>query len=90
MAAFVGKYVYERSEGLEEYLSKVGGPAEAEAAKLIGQSKPIFEVGLTGDEYTITVTNAGKSITNTFKLGSEFNEIMPHGAVLKVILLSNK
>ena len=86
MVQFVGKYEHVSSEGLEEYLNAIGGANQVEAAKAFAQSKPTLQVEEKGDEFVITVMNEGKAAVSTFKLGVPYDETMPHGAVLKVIL----
>lgn len=89
MVAIVGKYVYEKNEGFEEFMKKVAGTAGADLAKHVIQSKPTFEVAFADNKYTITVVNGDKSTVNTFELEKEFDEIMPHGATSKVCVLKN-
>lgn len=82
---FVGKYFHEKSEGLEEWLRKIAGPAAAEAGKLFfGQTKPVFEFSFYGDKYTFVFFIADKKITNSFELAKEFDEQSFHGSVFKV------
>ncbi|KAF7988751.1 hypothetical protein HCN44_007061 [Aphidius gifuensis] len=86
MVPIIGKYFYDKSEGFEKYLSKIGVSIDGEAIKHIGQSKPELEVALLDDKYTITVTNGNKTIVNSFKLGEKFTETLPIGAVLETIV----
>ncbi|XP_043482385.1 fatty acid-binding protein homolog 9-like [Leptopilina heterotoma] len=83
MVQIVGKYEHERSENLEEYLKTVVGEEHADKAATFAQSKPVLEVGNNGDDYTITVSNDGKSNTTTFQLGVPYDETMPHGVTMK-------
>lgn len=85
MVAFVGKYFYDKSEGLEEFLKKLAGPAGVEAAKFFKQNKPVFEVSHSDDEYIFVFSSGDKKITNSFKLDFEFDETMFYDFVLKVI-----
>lgn len=84
MVQIVGKYEHERSENLEEYLKTVVGEEHADKASTFAQSKPVLEVQNNGDDFTITVSNDGKSNTTTFQLGVPYDETMPHGVTMKV------
>ncbi|KAK0174917.1 hypothetical protein PV327_010625 [Microctonus hyperodae] len=85
MVQIVGKYEHVSSEGLEEYLRTAGGIENAEAAKIFSRGKPSLEVSQVGDQWTITVTNEGKTSVTKFHLGTPYDEAMPHGIVFKSV-----
>ena len=86
MVQIVGKYEHEKNEGFEEYLKTVGGADQVKTSGLFAQSKPTLQIQQTGDEWVITVTNEGKNAASTFKLGVPYDETMPNGVVMKVIV----
>lgn len=87
MVQIVGKYEHERSENLENYLKSVVGDEHADKAATFVNSKPVLEVQKNGDDYTIIVTNEGKSTTTNFQLGVPYDETMPHGVTMKVNII---
>lgn len=74
MVQIVGKYEYTTAENFEEYMKSLGKP---ELVDMFMQSTPVVEVQQNGDQWTITVTSKGKSVTSTFKLGEVYEEQMP-------------
>nr|CAH59900.1 fatty acid binding protein [Aphidius ervi] len=85
MANFAGKYLYEKSEGFEDYLRKTAGPSGAEAAKKFHQNKPFFEISVSGDYYTFTLYNGEQQTTNSFYFDHEFEENTFYDIILKTV-----
>ncbi|XP_044013931.1 fatty acid-binding protein, liver-like [Aphidius gifuensis] len=74
MANFAGKYHYHHNENFEKYMETIAGAAGADAAKKFHEYKPYFVVTVSGDYYTFTLYFGDKEITNSFYLGTEFDE----------------
>merc|ERR1712243_218340 len=75
METVVGVYQHEKSEGLDEYLTKLGVPWIAK--KFITASSPIVKISKEGDVWTINFKVAIKNNTIVFKIGEEFTENSP-------------
>lgn len=83
MVQIVGKYQYTSAENFEEYVKSLG---KAELMDAFLQSSPVVEIQQNGDQWIITVTSKGKTVTATFKLGEVYEEQLPsqQGLVFKV------
>ncbi|RLU22878.1 hypothetical protein DMN91_005156 [Ooceraea biroi] len=84
MVQIVGKYQYASAENFEEYIKSFG---RAEVTEMFLRSTPLVEIQQNGDQWSITVTNQGKSAnTATFKLGETYDELLPsQGVTLKSV-----
>lgn len=85
MAQIVGKYQHvSNSPEFEDYLRATGSPEEL--VKHVLSTSPVITISEAGDKWTVSVLNAGKESSTTFKLGEPYDETMPQGITLKVIL----
>ncbi|XP_044007959.1 cellular retinoic acid-binding protein 1-like [Aphidius gifuensis] len=72
--SFSGTFIYERSEGLEQLVAKIGGPGAVENFKIFHRTRPHVRATRSGDSFTYTFYMCDDNIINTFKIGEEFKE----------------
>lgn len=85
MVQIAGKYKLASNENLVPYLCALGLPEEV--AKKADSFTPVMEVTVDGDKYSITSDSGVKNASMSFILNQEFDDPMPTGDILKVILI---
>lgn len=68
-----------------EYFSFKGIPDES--AQKVDSVRPIIEVKVNGNQYSIDSNSGFKNACVTFTLNEEFDDVMPNQMVLKVSLI---
>ncbi|XP_015510105.1 fatty acid-binding protein-like [Neodiprion pinetum] len=81
MAEIVGVYRHERSENFDEYFKAVGVPYIGR--KMMAMSNPRLEIEQNGEKWTIRNVSAMRTNELTFTPGTEYEESMPSGDVVK-------
>merc|ERR1712062_499496 len=71
----VGTFVHEKSEGLDEYLTKMGVPWMVR--KVLANTSPTIEIVREGDQWNMTFKESLKTNKIIFKIGEEFQENSP-------------
>ncbi|EFN85977.1 fatty acid-binding protein 12 [Harpegnathos saltator] len=73
MVQIVGKYQHVSDENFDNYIKSLGNN---DLIDTFLQSSPVVEVQQDGDQWTVSVTDKGKSGSATFKLGETYEEQM--------------
>merc|ERR1711868_18735 len=73
--AIVGCFKHVKSENFEEYLEAMDLPLPAR--KMMSSVDPIVEISVDGETWTITYKVAVRSMSISFELDQEFEEINP-------------
>lgn len=84
--SFSGTFLYERSEGLEQFVAKIGSPGAVESFKIFHRTRPHVKATRSGDSFTYLFYMCDDDIINTFKIGEEFKETTYFKDVAQVIL----
>lgn len=79
MSSITGKYQHYKNEDLDEYFAAVGVPYLGR--KMMAMSSPLMEIILEGEIMTIKSSSIMRTVSNTFKLGEEYEEKMPNAAI---------
>ncbi|RZC34089.1 hypothetical protein BDFB_002694 [Asbolus verrucosus] len=84
MSKITGTYTHEKNENIDAYFQALGVPYIAR--KMMALTSPKLTIQNENDEWIITSSTIIRTIAVKFKLGEEYEEDMPKGA-LKVCFI---
>ncbi|KAI4457516.1 fatty acid binding protein [Holotrichia oblita] len=86
MVQISGKYELQSNENFVAYLKGLGSEVSDELAKTIDALKPVLEVTVDGNNFSL-ITNVGSS--SNFTLGTEFEDEILSGVKVKSVATLN-
>ncbi|XP_021938043.1 fatty acid-binding protein, adipocyte-like [Zootermopsis nevadensis] len=81
MVKITGKYQLEKNENLDGYFKAIGVPYVAR--KMMAASTPVVEISCKDEIWTVKTSTLIRTTVLNFKVGEEYDEVMPSGEVLK-------
>lgn len=81
MVQITGRYKLEKNENLDGYFKALGVPFLAR--QMMTASTPVVEISCKDDIWTIKTSTLIRTTELNFKVGEEYDEVMPSGETLK-------